>query len=72
MGEHMPRVGERVAYYTTTGVVFGKVIAVRYWDVVDLELDAGAVLREVRRAFTFGDLDVRVGRFERISGPPRR
>lgn len=72
MGDNLPSVGERVVYNRTeTDSVFATVIRVTYWDLVDLELECGVRLSDVRRVVTFVDegIVIRecvVGRFERL------
>lgn len=70
MGENLPEVGETVHYFTERGTELAIVLAVTFWDLVDLELADGTILRGVRRilAMNIGESDV--GRFERFV--PRR
>lgn len=69
MGDNLPTVGELVAYTTLDGrVIMAKVLAVTFWDLVDLELGDGTVLRDVRRkVITHGGTAVAdLGRFDRL------
>ncbi len=61
----MPVIGELVAYYVTeTEVIAGEVIAVKFWDVIDMMLGDGRVLVDVRRVIDGWDSSM-VGRFRR-------
>lgn len=65
----MPEVGEIVAYHTPEGeTVFAHVVDVIFWDLVDLKLGDGTILRNVRRTvITFGgSIVAQRGRFDRI------
>jgi hypothetical protein len=66
MGSNLPEVGERVAYFTNSGTVPATVIVVHFWDLVDLELDDGTIVRCVRRILAMGLGESDAGRFERF------
>lgn len=73
MGENSPEVGERVAWIGYDGdVTTATVIAVVFWDLVDLMLEGGTIIRGVRRITevrhpdgAIGELPA-VGRFARM------
>lgn len=73
MGENLPEIGERVTWHTDEGeIVFATVVRVYFWDLVDLELAQGVVIRGVRRVIDttgipdVGDLVSVIGRFQRM------
>ncbi len=70
MGDNLPEVGEHVLYFVESGTVIAEVVAVHFWDLVDLRLDDGTELRNVRRVLAMGLGESDVGRFERLV--PRR
>jgi hypothetical protein len=67
LGDNLPAVGEQVAYFTERGTVRAVVIAVTFWDLVDLELEDGTILLGVRRILAMGMSESDVGRFERFA-----
>lgn len=69
MGDNLPEVGELVAYHTPDGgTVMAQVVVVTFWDLVDLKLGDGTVVRNVRRSILtpHGTIVVERGRFDRI------
>ncbi len=66
MGENLPTVGELVAYYIDSErSVFAEVVHVWFWDLVDIRLPSGELIREVRRVLDWGNGAPLQGRFRR-------
>lgn len=70
MGDNLPEVGELVAYYASEedAPTMAKIVAVVFWDLVDLELAHGVRLIGVRRVVELhgGEVIARAGRFARL------
>lgn len=76
MGWNTPEVGEVVVYYVDAErTVFATVTAAIFWDLVDLELEDGTVMRNVRRVLEIIDggavrVEMVTGRFRRRGARP--